>query len=153
MRTSIHKKQNEKRLRLKKLLSLLFLVTTTENCCGHLYKEVTKMTSLTDLKNEPQLGPKVPTSSHYAGYVQSIDKTSTPTGFLEFSPRDPKAQSKYDAMQSSWEGVESSDKAIASGAYALDYASDDRGSAPKKPLILPPAQPKPKEESWFCVVQ
>ena len=111
------------------------------------------MASLTDLKNEPQLGPKVPTSTHYKGYVQSIDKTSTPTGFLEFSPRDPKAQSKYDAMQSTWEGVESSDKAIASGAYALDYASDDRGSAPKKPLILPPAKPKVQEESWFCVVQ
>jgi hypothetical protein len=56
-------------------------------------------------------------------------------------------------MQSTWEGVESSDKAIASGAYALDYASDDRGSAPKKPLILPPAKPKVEEESWFCVVQ
>jgi ABC-type phosphate transport system substrate-binding protein len=111
------------------------------------------MASLTDLKNEPQLGPKVPTSTHYKGYVQSIDKTSTPTGFLEFSPRDPKTQAKYDAMQSTWEGVESSDKAIASGAYALDYASDDRSSAPKKPLILPPAKPKVQEESWFCVVQ
>jgi ABC-type phosphate transport system substrate-binding protein len=111
------------------------------------------MASLNDLKNEPQLGPKVPTSTHYKGYVQSIDKTSIPTGFLEFSPRDPKTQAKYDAMQSTWEGVESSDKAIASGAYALDYASDDRGSAPKKPLILPPAKPKVEEESWFCVVQ
>ena len=109
------------------------------------------MTSLADLKNEPQLGPKVPASTHYKEYVQSIDKTSTPTGFLEFSPRDPKTQAKYDAMQATWEGVESSDKAIASGAYALDYATGDRSAAPKQPLILPPA--KPKDESWFCVVQ
>jgi len=109
------------------------------------------MASLTDLKNEQQLGPKVPTSTQYKGYVQSIDKTSTPTGFLEFSPRDPKAQAKYDAMQPTWEGVESSDKAIASGIYALDYATGDRSAKPTKPLIIPPA--KPKEESWFCVVQ
>ena len=110
------------------------------------------MTSLAELKNEPQVGPKVPASSHYAGYVQSIDKTSTPTGFLEFTPRDPSTQAKYDAMQATWQGVESSDKAIASGVYALDYASDDRSSKPNKPLILPPAKP-PKQESWFCVVQ
>jgi hypothetical protein len=111
------------------------------------------MTSLAELKKEPQLGPKPPVISQYKGYVQSIDKTSTPTGFLEFSPRDPEVQAKYDAMQATWQGVESSDKAIAAGMYALDYASDDRGSAPTKPLILPPAPPPKKEESWFCVVQ
>ena len=110
------------------------------------------MASLTDLKSQEQLGPKVPTSTHYKEYVQSIDKTSTPTGFLEFSPRDPTSQAKYDAMQATWEGVESSDKAIASGVYALDYATGDRSARPSKPVILPPAQPK-KEESWFCVVQ
>ena len=111
------------------------------------------MTSLNELDQQPLIGPKLSATEQYKRYTESLGKLYTHTGFLEFSPRDPKAQSKYDAMQSTCDGVESSDKAIASGAYALDYASDDRGSAPKKPLILPPAQPKPKEESWFCVVQ
>jgi hypothetical protein len=111
------------------------------------------MTSLVDLKNEKQLGPTVPTTAQYASYEKSVSKFSAPTGFLEFSPRNPNVQAKYDAMQSSWQGVESSDKAIASGLYALDYASDDR-SAPTKPLVVPQKLPeKKKEEPWFCVVQ
>lgn len=109
------------------------------------------MASLSELDNIKQLGPKVPTSSHYKDYVQGI-KTTTATGFLEFSPRDLQTQMKYDAMQPTWEGVESSDKAIASGVYALDYATGDRSARPAKATFVPPTQPK-KEESWFCVVQ
>jgi hypothetical protein len=58
-------------------------------------------------------------------------------------------------MQPTWEGIESSDKAIAKGLYALDHASDDRSSkstvqgTPPIPKAEPPA---PKESSWFCVV-
>jgi hypothetical protein len=55
-------------------------------------------------------------------------------------------------MQSTWLGVESSDKAIAAGLYKLDYASDDRSMRPKQTPILPPAAP-PKKEEGFCVVQ
>ena len=83
-----------------------------------------------------------------------MGKLYTHTGFLEFSPRDQETQSKYDAMQPTWEGVESSDKAIAKGLYALDHASDDRSSKStvKSIPIEKPAPTAPKESSWFCVV-
>jgi hypothetical protein len=48
------------------------------------------------------------------------------TGFLEFKPRDPVAQAKYSAMSPTWEGIESSNKAIASGVYDLDMAEKTR---------------------------
>lgn len=48
------------------------------------------------------------------------------TGFLEFKPRDPVAQAKYSAMSPTWEGIKSSDRAIASGAYDLDQADKNR---------------------------
>ena len=48
------------------------------------------------------------------------------TGFLEFKPRDPVAQAKYSAMSPTWEGIESSNKAIASGVYDLDQADKNR---------------------------
>ena len=73
------------------------------------------------------------------------------TGFLEFRPRDPIAQAKYDAMSSSWEGVESSEAAVARGDYSLDSAektrSDLRGS---KTL---PLMPQPVATSWNCSIQ
>lgn len=63
------------------------------------------------------------------------------TGFLEFKPRDPVAQSKYSAMSPSWEGIDSSNKAIASGVYDLDMADKTRKDLRAK---NPPKQlPKP----------
>lgn len=110
------------------------------------------MTSLADLQTTQPVKPNdARTLSQYAEYTHSLAVHTPASGFKEFSPRDPVTQAKYDAMESSWQGVESSDKAIAQGMYKLDYASDDRGTNPNKPLILPPAAP-PKE-SWFCVVQ
>lgn len=47
---------------------------------------------------------------------------TTPTGFMEFKPRDMETQKKYDAMSPSWEGVDSSMKAVEQGVYALDSA-------------------------------
>jgi hypothetical protein len=93
------------------------------------------------------------TLQQYDDYTKSLAIHTPATGFKQFASRDPVSQQKYSAMESSWEGVESSDKAIASGIYALDYASDDRSNRPKQPLILPPAAPPKKEESLFCVVQ
>jgi hypothetical protein len=55
-------------------------------------------------------------------------------------------------MQSTWLGVESSDKAIADGLYKLDYASDDRSMRPKQTPTFPPPV-APKKEEGFCVVQ
>lgn len=51
---------------------------------------------------------------------------TTPTGFLEFKPRDMEIQKKYDAMSPSWEGVDSSMKAVEQGVYALDSAETTR---------------------------
>jgi len=112
------------------------------------------MTSLNELDKEPLIGPKLSATEQYKRYTQSIDKLYTHTGFLEFSPRDKETQSKYDAMQPTWEGIESSDKAIARGEYALDHASDDRGSKSTVQITppIPKTEPPPKESSWFCVV-
>lgn len=114
------------------------------------------MTSLEELKTTPLVKPVAATTlPMYADYNHALVVNTPATGFKEFLPRDPDTQSKYDAMQPTWQGVESSDKAIASGVYALDYASDDRGTRPNKPPVLPPAAPPPKKEPepWFCVVQ
>jgi hypothetical protein len=112
------------------------------------------MTSIAELNaTEPVKQHNGRTLQQYQDYTRSLAMHTPATGFKQFAPRDPDTQSKYDAMQSSWQGVESSDKAIASGLYELDYASDDRSVRPNQPLILPPAAPPKKEESWFCVVQ
>lgn len=52
--------------------------------------------------------------------------STTHSGFLEFKPRDMKTQVKYDAMSPTWEGIESSDAAIARGDYSLDSAETTR---------------------------
>jgi hypothetical protein len=41
---------------------------------------------------------------------------------MEFRPRDPVTQAKYDAMSPTWEGVDSSIKAVEQGLYKLDSA-------------------------------
>jgi hypothetical protein len=112
------------------------------------------MTSLNDLSQEPLIGPKLSATEQYKRYLESLGKLYTHTGFLEFSPRDQETQSKYDAMQPTWEGVESSDKAIAKGLYVLDHASDDRGSKSTVQVTppIPKTEPAPKESSSFCVV-
>jgi hypothetical protein len=112
------------------------------------------MTSLGDLNTTRPVKPvDAKPLPQYADYTHALAVHTPATGFKEFSPRDSATQAKYDAMQDSWQGIESSDKAIAAGVYALDYASDDRGSKPNKPLILPPPAPPKKADSWFCVVQ
>ena len=51
---------------------------------------------------------------------------TTPTGFMEFKPRDMDIQKKYDAMSPNWEGVDSSMKAVDQGVYSLDAAEATR---------------------------
>jgi hypothetical protein len=112
------------------------------------------MTSIAELNAAQPVKPHGGrTLQQYDDYTKSLAIHTPASGFKQFASRDPVSQQKYSAMESSWEGVESSDKAIAAGVYALDYASDDRSVQPKKPLVLPPAAPPKKEESWFCVVQ
>lgn len=68
-------------------------------------------------------------------------QNTTPSGFLEFRPRDAIAQAKYSAMSSTWEGIASSEKAVSRGDFALDSAD------PKRDYKLPPPKlpPMPKE--------
>jgi hypothetical protein len=111
------------------------------------------MTSIAELNKADLVKPTdAKALPQYADYTTALAVHTPATGFKQFAPRDPETQAKYDAMQSTWQGVESSDKAIAAGLYKLDYASDDRSMRPKQPLILPPAAP-PKKEEGFCVVQ
>jgi hypothetical protein len=79
---------------------------------------------------------------------------TTRTGFLEFQARDPVAQSKYSAMSSSWEGIDSSEAAIARGDYDLDRAEKNREDLRAKrpqPVLQMPQQPV--ETSWNCSIQ
>lgn len=110
------------------------------------------MTSLADLsKQKPTVTP--PQFSHYDAYTKALDlQSQPPTGFMEFQVRDPKTQAKYDAMSPMWEGVASSDAAIARGDYALDSADKGR-LAPGKPAPPPPTPPAKEEEAWNCSIQ
>lgn len=107
--------------------------------------------------------PGGPVFKSYGDYLVATQKdvrpgssynamVTTPTGFLEFKPRDMETQKKYDAMSPSWEGVESSMKAVEKGVYALDSAEatrqelrerikvpDGRGpTTVQKPALYPP---------------
>jgi hypothetical protein len=83
--------------------------------------------TLTDYKNYAKtLGVDCPeaTPQYNRKYVKG--QNTTETGFMEFAPRDPVAQAKYDAMSDTWEGVESSTAAVARGDYSLDSAASTR---------------------------
>jgi hypothetical protein len=70
------------------------------------------------------------------------------TGFMEFTPRDPAKQAKHSAMSPAWEGVASSEAAIARGDYDLDKGETNRADLRK------PAQPMPDQGSeWNCSIQ
>jgi hypothetical protein len=108
------------------------------------------MTSVAELNNADLVKPTdAKALPQYADYTIALATHTPATGFKQFAARDPETQAKYDAMQSSWQGVESSDKAIAAGLYKLDYASDDRSVRPKETFVSKPA----KKEEGFCVVQ
>jgi hypothetical protein len=90
--------------------------------------------------------------AHYNGYLKALDSADHGTSegqrgpFLEFKPRDPVAQAKHSAMSGSWEGVQSSEKAIARGDYDMDFASKPRGTPKAQPLAT--AVP-----TWNCSIQ
>lgn len=80
-------------------------------------------------------------------------KETTPTGFLQFRPRDPVTQAKYDPFSKTWEGVASSERAVAAGLYSLDSAETTRRElreqvkVPMNPLV----PPKPTEQKSCCI--
>lgn len=94
----------------------------------------------------------------YRDYTLSLGQTkdssiTTPTGFLEFQPRDPIAQAKYSATSPTWEGIASSEAAIARGDFDLDRAELKRlkpQPPPAPPAKLPPPPPEP---AWNCSIQ
>ena len=49
----------------------------------------------------------------------------TPTGFVQWKTPNPKQQSKYDAMSSSWQGVKASESAAATSVFKADYMPVD----------------------------
>lgn len=80
-------------------------------------------------------------------------KQTTPTGFLEFRPRDPVTQAKYDALSKTWQGVEASDAAIAKGLYDLDKAEATRRELREHvnvPIVNAPPAPL---QTKFCSIQ
>ena len=76
------------------------------------------------------------------------------TGFMEFLPRDPAKQAKYSAMSPAWEGITSSEAAIARGDYDLDMAdknrADLRAKRPQPKLTMPGEGPT---SEWNCSIQ
>jgi hypothetical protein len=87
---------------------------------------------------------------HTQGYKPG--KNTTHTGFLEFQPRDAQTQAKYSAMSPTWEGIQSSEAAIARGDYDLDRAEKTRQELRgKQPAVQ--TVPQGPETSWNCSVQ
>jgi hypothetical protein len=85
-------------------------------------------------------------------YVKGESQQST--GFMEFTPRDPEKNAKYSAMSPAWEGVSSSEAAIARGDYDLDSAEktrqDLRAKKPQPKLLMPG---EGDESGWNCSIQ
>jgi hypothetical protein len=71
------------------------------------------------------------------------------TGFMEFLVRDPAKQAKYSAMSPSWEGIASSEAAIARGDYDLDKAEIGRDKKKEVPKLIMPNKPP----EWNCSIQ
>lgn len=78
------------------------------------------------------------------------------TGFMEFLVRDPEKQAKYSAMSPGWEGVASSEAAIARGDYDLDRAEKDREDLRAKrpqPKLLMPGEGQSQSPWGNCSIQ
>jgi hypothetical protein len=77
------------------------------------------------------------------------------TGFMEFLVRDPEKQAKYSAMSPAWEGIASSEAAIARGDYDLDRAEKTRKDL--RDQKIPPKLRMPGEgqqdSGWNCSIQ
>jgi hypothetical protein len=112
------------------------------------YKAYTKA-----LENEGTYCPEA--QPQYATKYNKVPSNQE-SGFLQFRPRDTATQNKYDAMSPSWEGVASSDAAIARGDYSLDSAEANRDYLRKNPqpkMKMPGEGSTPEAASSYCVVQ
>jgi hypothetical protein len=152
--------KNNTRTGCLRIFSASFFRFAPRRTADDIYVESKKMASLDELRNHKNLGPNIPPTPHYTDYTQSLEKNTapggaitTPTGFLEFKPRDSVTQAKYDAMQPSWQGAKESEAAIAKGSYLPDYAGDakERGlnRAGKNALVQEPAQEPAQKKGWL----
>ena len=86
---------------------------------------------------------------HWEGYLKALGTQKPPhhnldtapfnntsssveTGFLEWKPPNANIQKKYDAMNSAWEGVQASEKAITAGDFQSSFIQPQTNSTPKK---------------------
>jgi hypothetical protein len=106
---------------------------------------VTKFATLDDYK---QYVKKLEDKGTFCADIEPIysnqytpGKSTQNSGFLEFQARDPVGQSKFSAMSPSWEGIASSDAAIARGEYDLEKKPQKTSTPPKE------------EPSWNCAIQ
>lgn len=115
--------------------------------------ETKKFNTLDDYKQytaslETQ-GTYCPTAQpQYAEKYREGKNTSSPP-FMEFRVRDPQKQAKYSAMSPSWEGIESSEAAVARGDYSLNSADAIRQELRAQTTL--PTQPV--TVSYNCVIQ
>jgi hypothetical protein len=79
-------------------------------------------------------------------------RETTPTGFLQFRPRDPVTQAKYDALSKTWQGVEASESAIARGLYDLDKADAMRREL-REQVVIPVLPPPTPTQTKTCSIQ
>lgn len=93
----------------------------------------------------PELVYNIPYTKPPPGYEH--------TGFLQFAPRDPVKQAKYSAMSPAWEGVASSEAAVARGDYSLDSAEATRREL--RAQYVPSGKPliPTVSQSQTCVIQ
>ena len=116
--------------------------------------ETKKFTTLDDykryLKSLENQGTYCPEVEAKYTHAYKPGTNTTRTGFLEFQPRDPESQAKYSAMSSSWEGIESSEAAIARGVYDLDKAEKNRQDLRSRQPVVQLSTPEPE---WNCSIQ
>jgi len=87
-----------------------------------------------------------------APYVKSVaGQNTTPTGFLEFKPRDAETQARFDATSDQWEGVKASDEAVKQGLFIEDSANPATRERKPQQSVLPPPTPAPTND--VCSIQ
>lgn len=117
--------------------------------------EVRKFNTLEDykqyVKSLEDQGTYCPVAEpHYAQKYQPGRNEGRPP-FMQFQVRDPEKQAKYSAMSPTWEGIESSEAAVARGDYSLDSAEATRRELREKVNV--PITQAPRNVTQNCVVQ
>lgn len=67
------------------------------------------------------LGTQKPPKHNIDTLPYNNTSSTVETGFLEWKPKNPEIQKKYDAMNSSWQGVQASEKAITAGEFQSSF--------------------------------